>query len=68
MSAQASCCNLHCDELPNGGLDTVIVYPHCGGIIPPSAALSFDGNDYVWHFCGHDRLAGWCDAVLGQRY
>ncbi len=53
-------CNVHWDELRSGAFDTPVVCQHCSARIPPSAALTFDGTDYVWHFCGHECLADWC--------
>lgn len=68
MSARLAACNLRRDELRNAAFDVAIVCPHCDGTIPSSAALTFDGNDYVWHFCGHDCLALWCDAMLDRQH
>lgn len=37
--------------------------PRCGGKIPASAAVTFEGSDYVRFFCGRDCLAGWCERM-----
>jgi len=41
-------------------LDTPIQCRHCDAKVPASAAIAFDGADYVRHFCGEDCLAQWC--------
>ena len=32
-----------------------------GKTIPASVAVTFEGSDYVRHFCGSDCLADWCE-------
>jgi hypothetical protein len=41
--------------------DTPLECEHCGAKVPPSAAVGFEGSDYVWNFCGHGCLAAWCE-------
>lgn len=38
---------------------TAIACEACLVEIPPDVALSFEGPDYVHHFCGLDCLAKW---------
>lgn len=58
----------HCDfqKLPAEAFDATLVCAHCRGRIPPSAAVTFEGADYVWHFCGSDCLAVWCEKMLRE--
>ena len=59
-------CDPHTGRLPRQRLGATLTCSHCGGRIPASAAVTFEGSDYVRHFCGEDCLAGWC-AGTGQR-
>ncbi|MCC7487087.1 MAG: DUF3330 domain-containing protein [Burkholderiales bacterium] len=58
-------CDPHAGRLPREALDEVLVCLQCGGTIPASAAVTFEGSDYVRHFCGGDCLAGWCARTEG---
>lgn len=44
-------------------LDAPLRCGRCGGNIPASSALSFEGADYVRHFCGLRCLSDWCAGV-----
>lgn len=65
-SKRTAKCDLHAGHLPRKALGETLVCARCDGRIPASAAVTFEGSDYVRYFCGHDCLAGWCDAMLGQ--
>ena len=51
-------------ELPREVLGGTLTCAQCGGKIPASAAVTFEGSDYVRHFCGDDCLADWCKSIL----
>lgn len=53
-------CDLHHARPSGEALGTSLVCGKCGGGIPASAAITFEGSDYVRHFCGEDCLADWC--------
>jgi hypothetical protein len=61
-------CDLHAGRLPREALGEALICARCGGKIPASAAATFEGAEYVRHFCGSDCLAGWCDAMPRQRH
>lgn len=63
MSKKARNCNLLDDNLPRERLGAMLVCEHCRGRIPASAAVTFEGSDYVRHFCGADCLARWCEKA-----
>lgn len=44
-------------------LATPIECDHCHTKIPATAALSFEGADYVYHFCGPSCIEAWCIAA-----
>lgn len=56
-------CDLHDGGIPGDALGETLVCEQCGGRIPASAAVTFEGSDYVRHFCGRDCLAGWSERV-----
>jgi hypothetical protein len=51
-------------KLARGALGETLVCAQCRGTIPASAAVTFEGSDYVRHFCGGDCLADWCRSAL----
>lgn len=59
-------CDLHQGLPPRKLMGKTLVCDQCGGRIPASAAATFEGSDYVRHFCGRDCLAGWC-AGTGKK-
>jgi len=60
-------CDLHGRRLPPEEINGVLICQHCRGSIPLGAALSYEGSDYVWHFCGQDCLATWCEKTGAER-
>ena len=36
---------------------------HCHNKIPATVALSFEGADYIYHFCGPLCIEAWCRAT-----
>lgn len=56
-------CDLHHGRLPRQALGTTLVCGKCRGRIPASAAITFEGSDYVRYFCGEDCLADWCSKT-----
>jgi hypothetical protein len=44
-------------------LETPIECNHCHTQIPATVALSFEGADYIYHFCGPQCLDVWCKAT-----
>jgi hypothetical protein len=57
-------CNLqHCSGIPEHALDTPVQCAHCGASVPSSAAVMFEGVDYLRHFCGDHCIADWCAAT-----
>lgn len=56
-------CNPADGKLPDEALGGTLVCAQCQGKIPASAAVTFEGSDYVRHFCGGDCLADWCKST-----
>jgi hypothetical protein len=57
-------CNIYTGcRLSENALATPIDCTQCDAKVPASAAIALEGTDYVWHFCGHDCLARWCDKI-----
>lgn len=56
-------CDTHVGQVQSDTIDTCLVCDKCGTSIPASAAISFEGSDYVRHFCGDDCLFDWCSAT-----
>lgn len=52
--------------LSEKGVATSIACSSCGAQVPSSTATALEGADYLWHFCGHDCLAHWCEEVERQ--
>lgn len=50
-------------DSPARDLDTPLRCGQCGGNIPASSALTFEGADYLRHFCGDRCLSDWCARV-----
>ena len=44
-------------------LETPIECNHCHTEIPATVALSFEGADYIYHFCGPQCLEAWREAA-----
>ncbi len=42
---------------------TPIQCNHCHTEIPATVALSFEGADYIYHFCGPQCIDAWCKAT-----
>ncbi len=61
-------CSIRVDSpLAQEVLDTPIECGRCDAKVPSSAALSLEGCDYLWQFCGHDSLAKWCETIEPKR-
>lgn len=60
-------CDWHAGNLQRPALGVTLVCGECGGRIPASAAVTFEGSDYVRHFCGPDCLADWCAKPAAPR-
>jgi hypothetical protein len=59
-------CNLRgCTAPPRHALDTPIRCDRCGAPVPSSTAVTFEGAEYLRHFCGEHCIADWC-AVTGH--
>ena len=56
-----SSCDLHAGRLPRRALASTLECVHCAERIPASAAVTFEGLDYLRHFCGAGCLAIWCE-------
>ena len=41
-------------------LGTLLECDHCHTEVPATVALSFEGADYVYHFCGPQCIEAWC--------
>lgn len=61
-------CDLHGSPLPPEAFNGVLSCEHCNAEIPLSAAVTFEGSDYVWHFRGQDCLAKWCEKTRAERH
>ncbi len=61
-------CDLHRADFPAEAFARPLDCPRCGGKIPASAAVTFEGADYVRFFCGRDCLAGWCERMHRVRH
>jgi hypothetical protein len=59
MRKSAATCDLHRGRVPLEALAGTLVCA-CHGKIPASAAVTFEGSDYVRYFCGEDCLSDWC--------
>ncbi len=44
-------------------LATPIECDHCHTRIPATVALSFEGAEYIYHFCGPLCIEAWCKAT-----
>lgn len=44
-------------------LEIPIECDHCHTTIPATVALSFEGADYIYHFCGPLCIEAWCKAA-----
>lgn len=61
---KVSDCNIcHGKDLESEALDTPIECNHCHTEIPATAALSFEGANYIYHFCGPQCLEAWCETT-----
>ncbi len=50
-------------DLKPAALETSFDCEHCHTRIPASVAVSFDGADYLYHFCGAQCIEAWCKKV-----
>ncbi len=48
------------EDLATRVLGTTLECEHCRSEIPVTAALSVEGADYVYHFCGPSCVEAWC--------
>ena len=49
---------------PPEALETAIECEYCHTGIPATLALSFEGADYIYHFCGPQCLDTWCKVAI----
>jgi len=57
-------CNIgHDTQLTPDALKIPIVCDYCHTEIPATVALSFEGADYIYEFCGPLCLDAWCKAT-----
>lgn len=50
-------------NLPPEAVTTPIECAHCHAEVPATVASSFEGADYLYHFCGPTCLDAWCRAT-----
>jgi|GEM_PF-4085273 len=63
-SGEISNCNIgHGKQLTPDALKTPIVCDYCHTEIPATVALSFEGVDYIYEFCGPLCLDAWCKVT-----
>ncbi len=48
------------NDLKSTALETPFDCEYCHAKIPSSVAISFDGTDYIYHFCGPRCIEAWC--------
>ncbi len=66
-SSRASGCDIGRNKDPEvAALDTSIECEHCHTRIPATVALSFEGADYVYHFCGPQCFEAWSNAAIAR--
>jgi hypothetical protein len=66
-SSKIADCNIGRDRDPGStALDTPIECDHCHTKIPATVALSFEGADYIYQFCGPQCLEAWCMAAIAH--
>jgi hypothetical protein len=46
--------------------DSPIRFEYCQRAIPPDAALTVEGDEYIRHFCGDACHAAWEEEVAGE--
>lgn len=63
LSKVSDCDIGHRKELDSKAMETPIECDNCHTEIPASVALSFEGADYIYHFCGRQCLDVWCKAT-----
>jgi len=62
-------CQLHTgSRLSQDAIDMPIECKRCGDHVPASVATALEGADYLWHFCGEDCLAEWCEKFGHAAY
>lgn len=59
----ADCSIGHGKDPGSKALDTPLECNQCHTKIPATVALSFEGADYIYHFCGPQCLETWCKAT-----
>ncbi len=63
-TSKISDCNIgNGKDLEMNALATPIECDHCHARIPATVALSFEGAEYIYHFCGPLCIAAWCKAT-----
>ncbi len=66
-SSRTSDCDIGRDKDPKvAALDTSIECDHCHTGIPATVALSFEGADYVYHFCGPQCFEAWSNVAIAS--
>lgn len=59
-SSEIPDCKIGSDDLKPTALDIPIECDHCHTTIPATVAISFEGADYIYHFCGPQCIEAWC--------
>ncbi len=66
-TSEISGCDIGRDQDPKvAALDTSIECAHCHTGIPATVALSFEGADYVYHFCGPQCFEAWSNVAIAS--
>ncbi len=62
--SKVSDCDIgHGKEPDSKAMETSIECDNCHTKIPATVALSLEGADYIYHFCGQQCLDAWCKAT-----
>lgn len=57
-------CRIGIDShLDPAALETFFDCQRCNTKIPASVAMSLDGPDYIYHFCGAQCIEAWCKKI-----
>ncbi len=62
----ADCIIGHGKDPRHTTLETPIECDHCHTEIPTTVALSFEGADYIYHFCGPQCFEAWSKMAIAH--